>query len=107
MVANKNSDYISLKFGLVKSWRLENTYQEHKELVDEFNNLYEEMFNGCCSMSSASNKNKGNEELKLRLCDMLDNFFDLGITIDNDFDMKKYKSKKSYRKYILNYGKEQ
>ena len=107
MVANKNSDYISLKFGLVKSWRLENTYQEHKELVEEFDGLYNQMFMGCCSMISASNKNKDNAEIKLKLCDMLDKFFDLGITIDNDFDMKKYKSKKSYRKYILNYGKEQ
>ena len=107
MKASKNSDYVSLKFGLVKSWSLTNTYEKHKELVEEFDGLYNQMFMGCHSMYGASNKNKDNAEIKLKLCDMLDKFFDLGITINNNFDNKNYKSKKSYREYILNYGKEQ
>ena len=102
-----NKSYIGLKFGTIKCWNFEETfYKENKKLIHEFNNFYNKLFEKCCDMFSASEKIKREETLKTELCNRLDTFFDLGCEIYNDFDGKTYKTKKSYRKYILNYGKE-
>ena len=100
-------NYIGLKFGMIKCWNFEETfYKDNKSLVDDFNNLYDEMYSGCASVLHASEKNKSNIDIKTRLCDLLDKFFDCGVQIFNDLDNKTYKTKKSYRKYLLTYGEE-
>lgn len=99
--------YIGLKFGTIKCWNFEDAFcEKNKQQVKELNELYDRLFEKCNDMFTASEKIKKDEELKLALCDMLDTFFDLGCEIYNAFDDKTYKTKKSYRKYILNYGKE-
>lgn len=101
------NSFISLKFGLIKMWHFDKDfYEKNKDLIHDFNLLYEKMFDGCCSMFEASEKNKKNEEIKIKLCEFLDKFFDLGVVIDNNYDNKQYKTKKEYRDYILNYNKE-
>lgn len=99
-----NKNVIYLKSGLVKGWSFcDPFYNENKTLCDNFNNLYEKMFEGCCSMWGAKEKNKGNSQAKQELCDLLDKFFDLKVKIVNGFDNKQYRTKKKYREYILNY----
>lgn len=61
--------------------------------------------NDCC-VFGATRSNKNNDELKHRLCDILDKLYDLNIEIMNDWDNKTYKNKNDYREYILTYGKE-
>lgn len=102
-----SKNYIGLKFGNIKCWHFEENFcKDNKSLVDNLNNLYDEMYSGCLCVFHASEKNKGNIDIKTRLCDLLDKFFDLGVEIYNDFDNKRYKTKKSYRKYLLTYGEE-
>ena len=100
--------YIGLKFGNIKCWNFDKEFSnDNKELIHNFNELYDRMFDGCCCMFQAEEKNKGNKSIKEELCEQLDKFFDLGVEIYNDFDNKKYKTKKSYRNYLMTYGEEQ
>lgn len=97
---------IHLKWGIVKSYNLNNEQlvKTNEQLVKDFNNIFDEFYKDSYSALGSSENNKNNQDLKIRLCDLLDKLFDLGVAIRNDYDNKKYRTKKSYRKYILEYG---
>ena len=96
---------IWLKFGLIKSYNIdEKFYKEHKELCDNFSTIYDKIFEKDCSMYGAMKSNKDNSTLKIELCNLLYDFFDLGIKIYNGFDNERYTTKESIREYILEYG---
>ena len=98
---------ICLKGGLIKSyWFNDNFIEEHEEIFNELGIIFDEIYKNDCCVYGASETNKDNINLKIKLCDILDKFFDLKIEIMNGWDNKIYKSKESYRKYILTYGKE-
>lgn len=102
-----SKSYIGLKFGTIKCWNFDEFFcKDNKCLIDNLNDLYDEMYSGCASVFHSSEKNKNNKEIKNRLCDLLDKFFDCGVQIYNAFDDKTYRTKKSYRKYLLTYGEE-
>lgn len=96
---------IYLKWGTIKRYDLRGEfYNTNRKLCEEFSNLYDELFEGCCDLSRGSQRIQSNKLLQTKLCDMLDKFFDLGVTIINDWDGEIYNSKESYRDYIMNYG---
>lgn len=100
-------NYIGLKFGTIKVWSFDKDfYNNNKEKIDVFNNFYDKLYKNCKDVFSASEKIKREIDTKKKICDILDVFFDLGCEIYNCFENKKYKNKNSYRKYVLNYGKE-
>lgn len=99
--------FIVLKSGILKSyWFSDEFIKDNKALFDEFVNIFDEFYSNDCCVFGASNTHKNNDDLKIRLCDILDKMLDLNIEIMNGWDNKIYKNKKSYRDYILNYGKE-
>lgn len=98
---------IVLKSGILKSYYFSDEFVENnKELVIEFANIWDEFYNNDCCVFGASNTHKNNDDLKIKLCNILDKMFDLNIKIMNGWDDKTYKNKDDYRNYILNYGKE-
>lgn len=97
---------ITLKGGILKGWYFEDDfYNANRAKVEELNAIFEELYSGVCSVYAAKEKNAENQDIKIRLCDMLDWFFDKKVSIRNGFDDITYKSKKAYRDYVLNYGK--
>lgn len=103
-----NDSYILLKFGTLKGWHFSEEFcKNHKEQVEMINSFYDdELYKNHSCVFTASEEIKHREDLKKKLCDILDIFFDLGCKIENNFDNKPYKTKDKYRRYILNYGKE-
>lgn len=100
-------NYIGLKFGIIKNWNFNKEfYDKNKKEVEQLNKFYDNLYEQCHDVFTASEKTKRENDLKNKICDILDIFFDLGCEIYNCFENKAYKNKQSYRKYILNYGKE-
>lgn len=100
-------NYIGLKFGTIKEWYLNKNFCDiHKKEVKQLNKFYDNLYKKCTCVFTASEKTKKDNDLKNKMCDILDIFFDLGCKIYNCFENKTYKNKQSYRKYILDYGKE-
>lgn len=97
---------ITLKGGILKGWYFEDDFNNaNREKVEELNAIFEELYSDVCSVYAAKEKNAENQDIKIRLCNMLDWFFDKKVSIRNGFDNTTYKSKKAYRDYILCYGK--
>lgn len=103
---NKNG-YIGLKWGTLKCWHFSKEFcNKNKDLVKEFDAFYDSLYENTCCAIGSSEYIKDKENLKHDLINYLNKFYDLGVEIYNDFDNEKYKTKNSYKKYILEYGKE-
>nr|DAT76260.1 MAG TPA: hypothetical protein [Caudoviricetes sp.] len=100
-------NYIGLKFGVIKERIFCKDFQEkNKKEIEQLNVLYNKLYEKSMSVFSASKNAKSDNNLKNEMCNILDKFYDLGCKIYNSSYNKEYTSKKSYRDYILNYGKE-
>ena len=98
---------IGLKGGIIKGYNFETFFIEsNKKLVNDFADLFDEIYKNDCCVYGASETHKNNDILKNKICNMLDIMFDKNVDIYNDFDNKHYTNKKEYHKYILNYGKD-
>lgn len=99
--------YIILKGGILKSYYFsEDFLKNNKNLFEQLENIWDELYKNDCCVYGATESNKNNDALKIKLCDILDQFYDLNIEISNGWDNKIYKNKNDYRNYILNYGKD-
>lgn len=102
----ENNCAIFLEGGLIKGSLFSDKFiKNNKKLVNDFNNIFDEIYKNDYFISCAINSHKNNNDLKNRLCDILDLMYDLNIEIKNAWDGKIYKNKNDYRKYILEYGK--
>ena len=103
---NKNGS-IGLKWGTLKRWSLTEEFCKNNEnLVKELNRLWDSLYATTCCTVGSSEYVKDKDDLKCDLINCLNKFYDSGVEIYNDFDGETYKTKNSYKKYILEYGKE-
>ena len=97
-------NYIILKGGLIKAyWFDDEFYNENKDLVDKFSNIFDEIYRKDCCVFGATITNKNNTKLKKKICKILKVFFDMGIQIENGFTDEDYLNFKDIEDYILNY----
>ena len=88
---NENQDYISLKWGTLKSWHLHSN--KGLELLKKYHSFG--------SSYSAVNQNDTYEQKKL-ICEMIDECNAQSIFLDWD---GKDVSKEEAKKYVMEYGK--
>ena len=101
----KDRPEITIKQGILKGYWFPDAFcQEHKELCGRFIAFFNRQYEGCCDVFGAAEKHKGNVDHKRETADMLDEFYGLGVRIRNGFDNKLYRSKRSYREYIMSCG---
>lgn len=99
--------YIVLKGGIIKGYWFTNKFiNENNILFKKLENIYDAFYKNDCCVYGAVRSNKNNDNLKIKLCKILDKFYDLDVEITNGFDNKIYKNKNDYKNHILSYGKE-
>lgn len=98
---------IVLKGGILKSYHFSDEFiSKNQTLFNELEKIWDKLYECDCCVFGAVERHKNNDDLKNKLCDILDKFFDLNVEIMNGWDDKTYKNKEDYRNYISTYGKE-
>lgn len=99
------SNYIILKWGSLKAYNFTDKFvKENEEIVKEFDNIWDEIYNNCCSETSGSKNLQSKEELKQRLVNVLEKYFELGVVFQNGFTDEYYNNFNEIKDYIMNYG---
>lgn len=88
----ENNDYILLKWGTLKGWKLENS-PEAFEALKEYGEI---------GMSMSAAMQNDTERQKELICIMIDK---VNGYIQNDWDGTIYENKEDAKKYILEYSK--
>lgn len=95
-----------LKWGSLKGYHFEDDFiEKNKEIVEEFVNIWDEIYENCCSATSGSEVLQSNNVLKTKLLYILERLFNLGVVFQNDWDDTYYNSFNDIRDYIMNYDK--
>lgn len=88
-------NYIILKWGSLKAYNFSNEFvSKNTRLVKELENI-----------GFGSEYLHQNKELKAKLVDILEKFYDLGVVFENGFTDEYYNNFQDIKDYILNYGK--
>ena len=99
------SNYIILKWGSLKGYEFDDTFIKNNEtLVNDFENIWDDIYNTRCSATAGSEYLHQNKELKAKLVDILEKFYDLGVIFQNGFSDEYYNNFEDIKSYILNYG---
>lgn len=99
------NNYIILKWGSLKGYEFDDTFIKNNEtLVNDFENIWNEIYNTRCSATSGSEYLHQNKELKAKLVGILEKFYDLGVVFQNGFTDEFYNNFEDIKSYILNYG---
>lgn len=99
-------NYIILKWGSLKAYNFSNEFvSKNTRLVKELENIWDEIYNTPrCSATTGSDYLHQNKELKAKLVDILEKFYDLGVVFENGFTDEYYNNFQDIKDYILNYG---
>lgn len=96
--------YIILKWGSLKAYNFEDSFvKKNKNLVKDFEDIWNSIYNECISATSGSKYLHSHKELKLRLVNLLEKFYDLGIVFENGFTDEYYNNFEDIKNYILTY----
>ena len=99
------NNYVILKWGSLKAYNFEEDFfNKNKEVVEEFNKIWEEIYGTCCSATGGSKYLQSKNNLKLKLVSILEQLFDLGVQFENGFTDEYYNNFEEIKDYILNYG---
>ena len=98
-------NYIILKWGSLKAYNFSNDFiSKNENLVKEVENIWDEIYNKRCDAMSGSEYLHQNKELKAKLVDILEKFYDLGVPFQNGYTDEYYNNFQDIQDYILNYG---
>lgn len=100
------NNYIILKWGSLKGYNFSNEFvSKNTRLVKELENIWYEIYSTSrCSAVFGSEYLHQNKELKAKLVDILEKFYDLGVVFANGFTDEYYNNFQDIKDYILNYG---
>lgn len=101
------NNYVILKWGSLKAYNFtDNFVEKHEDIIKEFVDIWDTIYNEKISAMSGSEYLQSNEELKIRLVNVLKKFFELGVVFQNGFTDEYYNTFKEIEDYILKYGVE-
>lgn len=96
---------IILKWGSLKAYEFSDEFvKENEEIVKEFNNIWDEIYSNCCSATSGGKNLQSNDELKNKLVDLLEYFYNLGVPFQNGWTDEYFNNFNEIKDYIMNYG---
>lgn len=99
------NNYIILKWGSLKAYEFDDTFRKNnKTLVNEFENIWDEIYYTRCSAMSGSTYLSNHKELRLKLIDVLEKFYDLGVIFQNGFSDEYYNNFEDIKEYMLEYA---
>ena len=99
------NNVIYLKWGGLKAYQFDSKFmKKNKELIEDFINLWKEIYENTCSATSGADKLQSNIDLKNRSIDILEKLYNLGVAIYNDWNDTYYNSFEDVKNYIMNYG---
>lgn len=95
---------IILKWGSLKAYEFSDEFLEkHKNLVEELNNIWNSIYSNNSGAMSGSQYLQSNDELKNKLVDLLEYFYNLGVPFQNGWTDEYFNNYQEIRDYILNY----
>lgn len=94
--------YIRLKFGILKSYYFTDEFIENnKELIKELDDVWEDLYKKDICVFGAVETHKENKDIKERIFNIVEKFFNLNIEISNDFTEKTYTSIEQIKEYLI------
>lgn len=98
--------YIILKWGSLKAYNFSDEFIENnKEVVEEFENIWNEIYKNHCSATGGSEEVHKNEILKNKMLNVLEKLYNLGVPMENGWSDEYYNNFDEIKEYILNYNK--
>lgn len=94
--------YIRLKYGILKSYYFTDEFiKENEQLIKELDEVWEDLYKQDICVFGAVETHKENKDIKERIFNIVEKFFNLNIEITNDFTEETYKTIEDIRKYLL------
>lgn len=99
------NNYVILKWGSLKAYNFTDEFIEHsKDIVEEFVNIWDEIYENSISAVGGSKELQQKEDLKHRLVIVLEKLFELGVVFQNGWSDTYYNNFEEIKDYILNYN---
>lgn len=98
------NNYVILKWGSLKAYNFTDEFiQNNKEIVEEFSNVWDKIYENHCSATGGSEEVHKNNDLKMEMLNILEKLYNLEITFENGWSDEYYNSFDEIKDYILNY----
>lgn len=99
------NSYIILKWGSLKAYEFTDDFiKENEEIVKEFNDIWNTIYSERISAIYGSEYLQSKEDLKIRLVNVLEKLFELGVVFQNGFTDEYYNNFNEIKDYIMSYG---
>ncbi len=99
-------NYVILKWGSLKAYNFTDDFiQNNKNIVNEFENVWNKIYETHCSAIGGSEEVHKNNSLKIEMLNILEKLYNLGIPMENGWDDEYYNNFDDIKEYILNYDK--
>ena len=99
------NNYVILKWGSLKAYNFnEDFVKEHKELVNEFEDIWNRIYENHCTAWGGSEEVQKDTTLKQDMLNVLYKVYELGVPFQNGFDDTYYNSFNEIENYIMEYG---
>lgn len=95
------NNYIGLKWNGLKSYNFNNDFMDkNKKECERFINLWDEYFECSASCWGAEKHNENKNDLKVKICDSVIELFNLGVSVQNQWDDTFFNNENDIRKYL-------
>lgn len=95
---------IYLKWGSLKGWWFTDQFvEENKKIVEELSAIWDEIYNNNNGAIVGSEKVQKDDNLKQKLINILEKFYNVGVAFQNNFTDEYYNSFDEIKDYLLNY----
>lgn len=98
--------YVILKWGSLKAYNFSDEFVEkNNKVVEEFKNVWNEIYENHCSATGGSKEVHKNNILKNEMLNVLEKLYNLGVSMENGWSDEYYNNFDEIKEYILNYDK--
>jgi len=98
-------NYVILKWGSLKAYNFTDDFiEKNKEIIEEFENIWNRVYENHCSATGGSEEVQKNQQLKQDIINVLYKLYNLGVIFENGWDDTYYSNFNDIEKYIKNYG---
>lgn len=94
-------NYVILKWGSLKAYNFSDEFVENnKELVEEFANVWNSIYENHCDAWGGAKEVKKDKELRNNIIDVLEKLYNLGVMFQNGWDDEFYTNFKDIKEYL-------
>jgi len=101
------NNYVILKWGSLKAYNFtDDFFKENEEIIKEFVNVWDRIYENHCSATGGSEEVKKSEQLRTDMLIVLEKLYDLGVIFENGWSDEYYNNFDEIKDYILNYPRD-